>query len=86
MLNLSDDTSCDIASLAISTKESLTCSNSIMNTASTMFANVLSHGLTNHAISTRSGSTASSTTHHHSSILLISSIRVIAVFLEIEGL
>jgi len=48
-----------------------------MNTTSTMLADILSHGLADHAISTRSGSTASSTTHHHSSILLISSIRII---------
>ena len=66
-----------VFSLAISTKEPLTCSNPIMNTTSTMLADILSHGLAYHAISTRSRSAASSTTYHHSSILLISSIRII---------
>jgi len=83
-LTLSDNSSCHEPSLAMSTKKSLTCSNPIMDTTSTMLANVLSHGLAYHAISTRCGSTASSATHH-SSILLISSIRVIAVSLDIEG-
>ena len=86
MLTVSDETSYHVLSLAISTKETLICSNPIMNTTSTMLANVLSHGLTNHAISTRSGSTASSTTNHHSSILLISSIWIITESIELEGL
>ena len=85
-LTFSNETSFHVLSLAISTKESLTCSNPIMNTTSTMLADIFTHGLAYHAISTRCGSTTSSTTHHHSSILLISLLRVMAVSLEIEGL
>ena len=86
MLSVSVETSYHLLSLAISTQEPFTCSNPIMNTTSTMLANVLSHGLTNHAISTCCGSTASSATQHHSSILLISSIRIITESIELEGL
>ena len=86
MLTVNDETSHHVRSLAISTKETLICSNPIMNTTSTMLADVFSRGLAYHAISTRCGGTASSATHHHSSILLISSLRVMAVSLENEGL
>ena len=86
MLTFSNERSYHVLSLATSTKETLICSNPIMNTTSTMLADVFSRGLAYHAISTRCGGTASSATHHHSSILLISSLRVMAVSLENEGL
>jgi len=86
MLTVSNERSYHVLSLAISTKETLICSDSIMNTTTTMLADVFTHGLAYHAISTRCGSTASSATHPHSSILLISSLRVMAVSLENEGL
>ena len=86
MLTVSDETSYHVLSIAISTKETLICSDPIMNTTTTMLADVFTHGLAYHAISTRCGGTTSSATHHHSSILLISSLRVMAVSLENEGL